>query len=118
MRQLACILISLCTLLAGCAAEPMAGGYRKVPVTDKGVIAAAEFAIKAQSKAINNEPNARHHASLELLKILGAEEQVVAGTNYRLTLRVNENDQQKTVTAIVWWQPWRRPNPYELTSWK
>ena len=111
------LLISLCAFVASYATEPTLGGYSKVSVTDKDVVAAAEFAIKAQSKTIR-EPKARQQVALELLKIIGAEEQVVAGMNYRLTLRVKEDGNQKTVEAIVWWQAWRKPNPYQLTSWK
>lgn len=55
---------------------------------------------------------------LELVKILGAEEQVVAGMNYRLTLKVTVNGTEKQAEAVVWWQAWRKPAPYELTSWK
>ena len=54
---------------------------------------------------------------LELVTILGAEEQVVAGMNYRLQLKVKLNGQEKTATAIVWWQAWRKAAPYELTAW-
>ena len=54
---------------------------------------------------------------LELVTILGAEKQVVAGMNYRLQLRVNLNGQEKIATATVCWQAWRKPAPYELTAW-
>ena len=57
-------------------------------------------------------------ARLELIKILRAEEQVVAGMNYRLTLKVKVNGKEKQADAVVWWQNWRKPNPYELTSWR
>jgi hypothetical protein len=25
---------------------------------------------------------------------------------------------EKQAEAIVWWQAWRNPDPYQLTSWK
>jgi hypothetical protein len=60
----------------------------------------------------------REEVKLELSKILGAEQQVVAGMNYRLKLRVRVNGNEKQAEAIVWWQSWRKPDPYQLTSWK
>jgi hypothetical protein len=94
----------------------MVGVYTKASVTDEEVVAAAQFAITAQSNAIQ-QPEGRHRA-MELLRLIAAEEQVVAGKNYRLILSVKENGNRKTAEAIVWWQPWRKPNPYQLTSWK
>ncbi len=94
----------------------MVGGYANVPVTDNDVMKAAEFAINAQSEKIQQRGD-QQPSKLQLLKILRAEQQVVAGTNYRLTLSVKENGSlQRTAEAIVWEQAWR-PNPYELTSW-
>ena len=56
-------------------------------------------------------------AKLKLVKILNAEQQVVAGMNYRLKLSVQQGDEVKTAEALVWWQAWRKPDPYQLTSW-
>jgi hypothetical protein len=116
-RMLSILLTSLCAFVAADSTKPMPGGSSKVSVTDKGVTAAAVFAIRAQSKTIQN-PKAQQQATLELVKIIGAEQQVVAGMNYRLTLSVKENGSLKTVEAVVWWQPWRKPKAYQLTSWK
>ncbi len=103
--------IALCAFAVVCMKEPIAGGYADASVTDNDVIQAAQFAISSQSRAMEQP------GKLQLLKILRAEQQVVAGTNYRLTFSVMEaGDRQRTAEAIVWWQPWR-PNPYELTSW-
>ncbi len=107
---------ALCAFVVVCTKEPTVGGYAKVPVADSDVIKAAEFAINAQSETIQ-QPGDQQPSKLRLLKILRAEQQVVAGTNYRLTLSVKEiGNLQRTAEAIVWWQAWR-PNPYELTSW-
>ncbi len=116
-RILYIILTSLCTFVAVGATNPTPGGYSKASVTDKDVVAAAAFAIKEQSQTIQ-DPKAQQQATLELIEIIEAEEQVVAGRNYRLILSVKENGSLKTVEAIVWWQSWREPNPYQLTSWK
>ncbi len=101
-------------LVADPAQQPMPGGYATASVTNKEVVAAADFAVKAQAirEKTDGEP-----AKLELVTILGAEQQVVAGMNYRLKLKVKLNGKEKLVEALVWWQAWRKPNPYQLTSW-
>lgn len=97
--------------VAGQAQQPRPGGYAGASVTNKEVVAAAAFAIQAQAKAGGET------ARLELVEILAAERQVVAGMNYRLTLKVKRHGQERTAEAIVWWQAWRKPEPYQLTSW-
>jgi hypothetical protein len=54
---------------------------------------------------------------LELVTILQAEQQVVAGMNYRFKLRVKLKGKETTADAIVWWRAWRKPKPYQLTLW-
>lgn len=104
------LLVALCACSSDCAAEAVVGGCEKASVTDSGVVAAADFATKAESKAM--QPPGK----LQLLKILEAEQQVVAGMNYRLVLRVKQDGKERTAEAVVWWQAWR-PAPYQLTSW-
>jgi len=109
-------------LLAGvCTGSSFAGagtpgGYATASVTGKEVRDAAAFAIEAEQTALKDR-NEAEPVKLELVKILGAEQQVVAGINYRLQLRVKFNGTEKTAEAVVWWQAWRKPAPYELTSW-
>jgi hypothetical protein len=116
-------LIPTCTVLIAscviaCAAQPSKpGGWATAAVTKKEVVDAAAFAIKAEGKALQ-DPKAPQPAKLVLVKILEAEEQVVAGMNYRLKLKVKLNGEEKTAEAVVWWQAWRTPDPYQLTSWK
>jgi hypothetical protein len=119
------ILISACIvgsiLLAGCATAgrtqpPLLGGYAAAAVTDKQVSAAADFAVKAEEKAMRAGKDAQP-ATLALIKILDAQQQVVAGMNYRLRLKVRLNGEEREADAVVWWQAWRVPDPYELTSW-
>jgi len=99
------------------AQQPLVGGYSQVPVTDKEVAAAADFAVGAQQKAMQDLKTDKD-GKLELVKILDAEQQVVAGVNYRLKLLVKVNDKEKQAEVVVWWQAWRKPDPYQLTSWK
>lgn len=98
-------------------AEAIAGGYSPATVTNETVQAAAAAAIAAQAKTLPAQKEGTA-AKLELVKILAAEQQVVAGMNYRLTLRVKWDGKEKTAEAVVWWQAWRKPDPYQLTSWK
>ena len=98
-------------------AQPIAGGYAKASVTEKEVQDAAAYAIEAQAKTMHGQKDGRS-TKLELVKILAAEEQVVAGMNYRLKLQVKVNGKGKLANAVVWWQAWREPDPYQLTSWE
>lgn len=98
-------------------AENLVGGYSQASVTNETVQAAAAAAITAQAKTLP-APKEGVATKLELVKILAAEQQVVAGMNYRLTLRVKLDGKEKTAEAVVWWQAWRQPDPYQLTTWK
>ena len=109
----------LLSLLAACADVTSAprsipGGYAAVPVNQSEVTQAAAFAVEAERQALKA---ARQPASLELVSVLSAEQQVVAGVNYRLSLKVKRNGQEQVADAVVWWQAWRQPDPYRLTSW-
>ena len=112
----ACVLFATSGLLGCFAQHPMVGGYSAIAVTNKEVIDAAAFAVKIQQKGMQptkGEPPAK----LELTAIEGAEQQVVAGMNYRLRLKVKVDGVEKDAEAVVWWQPWRKSEPYQLTSW-
>lgn len=107
-------------LLAACADVTSAprnlpGGFTAVPVNQSEVTQAAAFAVEAEWQALKA---AGQPAPLELLSILSAEQQVVAGVNYRLSLKVKRNGQEQVADAVVWWQAWRQPEPYRLTSWE
>ena len=120
------ILISACSvgliLVAGCASAgprqpPPLGGYAAASATDEQVTAAAAFAVRAEAKAMQEREDALP-ATLTLVKVLSAQQQVVAGMNYRLRLKVRLNGKDREADAVVWWQAWRVPDPYELTAWK
>ena len=105
------VLLATACSMAGQAQQSMPGGYTTIAVTDDKVIRAATFAIKAQEEVSGKT------SSLELVKILEAESQVVAGVNYRIKLRVRLNGKERIAEAIVWWRAWRKPEPYQLMSW-
>lgn len=98
------------------SAEELVGGYSAIAVSDSNVVAAAAFAMMAEQKAMLDQKDAPQ-SKLELVKVLKAQAQVVAGMNYRLRLAVKLNGKEREAEAVVWWQAWRSPDPYRLTSW-
>jgi hypothetical protein len=72
-------------LLVGCfGSQPMPGGYAKTSTQDPAIVSAAEFAVKAARQEMPGILT----ATLKLDRVLAAQQQVVAGMNYRLKLRV------------------------------
>jgi len=114
MPNLSCV---LGLILATSTAAGILGEYSPAAVTNKEVIAAAKFAVSAKEEAMREEKNPKP-ARLKLVKIVSAQQQVVAGINFRLYLELTLNGNNKEAKAIVWWQAWRRPDSYQLTSWK
>ncbi len=106
--------IMLCLLAAAVgvvfAASPTEaqkpGGYRDADVKNKDVIAAAEFAVKEQA--------GKDKGKLELVEITKAGTQVVAGTNYKLTLKVGVEGGTREALAVVWR---KLDKTQQLTSW-
>lgn len=114
------VCIMLLVLLAatfpstGRTAVNIAGGYAEVSVTDSHVVEAAAFAVKAEEKAMQ-EKKVAPPAKLALVKILGARQQVVAGMNYRLKLKVRLDKTEKQAEAVVYR---KLSGACELTSWE
>ena len=98
------------------AQEQIAGGRTPAAVTKPEVVAAAHFAVAEQTKVIQKEQKTA--TKLSLATIISAEEQVVSGMNYHLTLKVKLNGKVKKAEATVWWQAWNQEAPYRLTAWK
>ena len=110
-------LVFAASLITCRAQQSLPGGYSPAAVTNKEVMKAAAFAVKAQHKVMQAE-KASPPPKLKLASILAAEQQVVAGVNYRLQLKVKVDGKEKQAQAVVWWQAWRKPEPYKLTSWE
>lgn len=110
-----CLFVMTACTQADSAPQPMPGAYAAAQVTDPSVRAAARFALDAKNHALQTTGE---FGPLELVSILGAEQQVVAGVNYRLRLRVRRNGEEQEAEALVWWQAWQIPDPYRLTSWQ
>ncbi|MBM4179422.1 MAG: hypothetical protein FJ211_08840 [Ignavibacteria bacterium] len=99
---LSCIVVAV--FLVGCkTASPnstteqapsvmMTGAYSFAEPAAADVVACANYAVDTR------QPK----GSVKLMKILFAEKQVVAGTNYKLTLSVSASGTTKRVTVIVW----------------
>ena len=111
--------ISVTSLLTDCNAPspPMPGGKTPAVLSNPEVITAANFAIKEEQQRMRSNPSAAR-ATLSLVSILSAQQQVVAGMNYNLTLLVKMDGQERQAEATVWWQSWRQPDPYQLTAWE
>jgi hypothetical protein len=108
-------------LASACAAGtpavgPAVGAYADAPVTDPQVVAAARFAVAAAREA--QTARGGPPDTLERVAVVRAQRQVVAGINYRLSLRVGREGAERSATAEVWWQAWRTPDPYRLTRWR
>ena len=116
IRRLIAPWLFLLTACADVVSAPrnLPGVFMAVPVSQPEVTQAAAFAVEAERQALKA---AGQPAQLELLSVLSAEQQVVAGVNYRLSLKVKRNGQEQLADAVVWWQAWRQPDPYRLTSW-
>lgn len=92
--------------------EPMVGGYSKAETSDKAVVAAANFAVKAQAK--------KQKAKIKLISVNTAAKQVVAGMNYQMCLSVETVERKKKIAApqfvqVVVYQ--NLSSKYSLTSW-
>jgi hypothetical protein len=118
IRIQGCILLLALLVTAfpgiGRTAVNIAGGYADVTVTDERVVAAAAFAVKAKEKTLR-EKKETPSAKLTLVRILGAQQQVVAGMNYRLRLAVRLNKAEKQAEAVVFR---KLSGAYELTAWE
>lgn len=89
--------------------RPIVGGFRAGDKADPEVLAAAKFAVAEQAK--------KKGVAVELVAVESVEQQVVAGMNYLLRLKVKIDGKEQQVTAKVW-----RKVPvsegYALTSWE
>lgn len=92
--------------------RPLAGGYKAVAVDDASVVAAADFAITAEAQ--------KNEETIRLISIQRAEQQVVAGMNYRLCLKVEVSSQdsdakERNVQVVVYRN---LKGEHSLTSWE
>lgn len=93
---------------------PAAGGYSQAPLTDPSVLAAADIAVQGETYYLQHQPGGEA-TQLTLVSIANAEQQVVAGMNYRLQLKVKHNGRERLAEAVLF-KP-LSANPMTLTSW-
>jgi Cystatin domain len=99
------ILISGFILVCFTFAQSIAGGWGEAKVNDPQVLKAARFAVASEQ--------ARTDSVFKLVSVVRAEQQVVAGMNYRFCLRLQRG---KSKTALV--QVYRNLQAkFSLTSW-
>jgi cystatin-C len=93
---------------------PRVGGYKPVAKDDPGVLEAAERALSQRGE--------KEGVSLKLVSVEHAERQIVAGTNYRLCLKIaieNDEDDDSAETQDVKVLVFRSlQNEYSLKSWE
>ena len=107
------VLFVLAIAFAGIATSAQqTGGWREIDKAREDAVAAAEFAVKAQSEA--------KEMTYKLVSVAHAETQTVAGIKYRLCLKVGYHKQDDDVdtTEFVRVEVFRSlQNQYSLTSW-
>ena len=90
-------------------AQPKVGGYKVAKTDAPEVVAAAEFAVTAQ--------NEKDDFGRTLISVLSAEHQLVAGTNYRMCLKVKlggDEGEIHYIKAVVYRD---LKQVHKLTSW-
>ena len=88
--------------------EPMAGGYAKLSTRSVA-------AKKAAAAAVTQHSASHPKDKVTLVKIVKAEQQVVAGMNYRVCMTVlDHRGIRRSITAVVY-QPIRKK--LRLTDW-
>ena len=90
--------------------EVKPGGLSAASVTNAGVVTAAAAAISAQDNAMSAEKK----VALTLVEIVSAQQQIVAGINYHLVLKVKVDSTEREAKAVVWK---KLSGEYQLTSW-
>jgi hypothetical protein len=112
LKKTAFVLVVLLGITAAASAQKL-GGYKTIAKNDAGAQTAAEFAIDAQAE--------RKNINIELISIEKAESQVVAGTNYRLCLKVtmpgadDDTDGTTTTVRVIVYRDLK--GKHSLTSW-
>jgi hypothetical protein len=99
-----------CVVVGLAQTRPIVGGYKVVATDDAEVVAAAEFAVGEQGK--------KQESTVTLVSIEKAEQQVVAGMNYKLCLKVtvgDDADEPQDVKVVVFRS---LKKEYSLKSWE
>jgi hypothetical protein len=115
MKNLSKILIFTALIMGALAIQsqthaqdtPIVGGYGEISVRSAEAQSSAKFAVSARAR--------RTRKRIVLWKVVKAEQQVVAGMNYRVCMRVFVGGKARTVTAVVYKNLRQKRS---LTSWQ
>lgn len=89
--------------------EPMVGGYGNISTSSREARSAAAVAIRKHNAEYRRD-------AVTLVRVQKAEQQVVAGMNYRVCMIVKDRQgKRRTVTAVVWQRPRRA---MKATDWE
>jgi hypothetical protein len=88
------------------AGRPLMGGYSKADIKDERVRKAAEFSVLEKTTK---------SSKLVLVEIMDAQQQVVAGMNYRLHLKLTDDGKEKEADAVVYL---KLDGTMSLTTWE
>ena len=83
------------------------GAYKLVPNDDAECLAAAKFAIREEAQKVGK--------TIAFASMVFAQRQAVAGTNYKLCLKVKVNGISKRAEAVVFRNPQKE---YTLNGWR
>lgn len=92
----AAVLLALTAIFSANSYAQKLGGYKEIEKTDAGAKATANFAVK--------ERTAKTKRSVTLTSIAHAERQVVAGSNYRLCLKVTSAGEEGEADIVQYVQ--------------
>lgn len=117
--QLGLILIALViasgSLMESAAQQrpPMVGGYKKIAANAPEVVSAAQLAVSEQTR--------KGGSSIRLISVEAAESQLVQGTNYRLCLQVEIEDEVNNVVVtqgvrVIVYRDLKKK--YSLSKWE
>ncbi|TKY53951.1 Cysteine proteinase inhibitor 5 [Spatholobus suberectus] len=101
MKLVWLLLVSVVLLASSAVArkEVIVGGWSPIKnINDPHVKEIADFAVTEYDK--------RSGEKLKLEKVIKGDTQVVAGTNYRLTLAATDGSSSNNYEAVVWEKVW------------
>ncbi|XP_042756140.1 cysteine proteinase inhibitor A [Lactuca sativa] len=81
-------------------ARTLAGSWTPINASDPMVIEIGKFAVDEHDKD--------DHMSLQFEKVVAGESQVVAGTQYNITITAVEGGVENNYVALVWDKPWQK----------
>ncbi|MFT3743518.1 MAG: cystatin domain-containing protein [Pyrinomonadaceae bacterium] len=102
-----------CTSQANAQGRPILGGYKEIPKTNANAKKAALWAVSAEAK--------RSEKEIEFISVVKAEQQTVAGTNFRMCLKVSDSGAEGQDAAEVFVKVVVNldlKNNYKLLSWE